>query len=121
MIYNLLNFKNYLIRNQMGNDGEPMEKKSYSSVGFFKDNFYFEKENNGNYNFGFTKDTSNSFPKKEGSYNEYSFGKKDKGSIASGYFKENEAKIGKDFGMYISSGECYENRKSINGDDCLVF
>ena len=105
----------------MGNDGEPMKKKSYSSFGFFKDNYYIEREDNGNFNYGFTGDISNSSPKKEGRHYECSYGKDDEGSKAFGNYKEDEIKIGKNFGMYFSSGECYENRKGIDEEGCLVF
>lgn len=90
----------------MGNDDKPIDSKPYSSVGFFKDNFYIEREDNGKYNYGFSFGSSGSSPNKKGFYYENSFGNDDNGSKAFGY---------------RSSGECIENRKDINDPGCFIF
>ena len=94
---------------------------NYSSIGFSKDNFYAEKEKNGNVNFGYSLDLFGSPSNKKGIYVEHTIFGKDDGTKAFGFFSEKEERKEKDSGFYSSYGKCVEKRNNSNDEACLIY
>ena len=100
------------------------EEKNYSSVGYYNDPFYVEREKNGNINLGISLpfSWSDSSEKQNGLYAEKTIWGKDKDTDGFGIYSENERKIniGKDSGLYSSNGKCYERRNGDGNGDCII-